>query len=162
MLRTLFAICFFSSISATTLAQQSVPTEFERCARIQKNSERLVCYDNAIAYLRQPTEQQTSAPSAEGSFGLQASVPQPPSAARVEGSKGDEVSSITARVTEMTSDREGKKAVTLDNGQTWREVTQSSFLALDVGDEVTINRAALGSFMMSVPNGRPIRVRRVK
>lgn len=162
MLRTLFVLCFLSAISATTVAQQSVPDEFARCSRIQKNSERLACYDRAIAYLTQPTEQQASAPSPEGSFGLQASVPQPPAAARPEGSKGDDVSSITAHVTEVSTDREGKKVVALDNGQTWREQTKSSFVSLEVGDEVTIHRAALGSFMMSVPNGRPFRVRRVK
>lgn len=52
--------------------------------------------------------------------------------------------------------------VTLDNGQTWRELAKSTYVPLKVGDEVTISRAALGSFMMSVPNGRPLRVRRVK
>lgn len=162
MLRTLAALCFLSFSTSATLAQASVPPEFLACSRIQKNGERLACYDRAITYLTQPTEQQTAAPSPEASFGLQASVPQPPAAAIKDPQSDEEVSSITARVTAVTSDREGKKVVTLDNGQTWREVNKSGFLALETGDEVTINRASLGSFMMSVPNGRPVRVRRVK
>jgi hypothetical protein len=163
MPRTLIAICSLTFISSATLAQTAtVPPEFATCSRIQNNGERLACYDRAVAYLSQSTQQQTAAPSPEGSFGLQASVPQPPAAAATEESKSDAVTSITARVTDVSSDREGKKVVTLDNGQTWRELTKSSFVSLASGDEVTINRAALGSFMMSIPNGRPLRVRRVK
>jgi hypothetical protein len=162
MLRTLIAIVSLLLIGSATLAQAPVPPEFVTCSRIQKNSERLACYDRAVSYLSQPAEQQTLAPSAAASFGLQATVPQPAAAAATEDPESKEVSSITARVTEVTSDREGKKVMTLDNGQTWREVNKSGFVALEPGDEVTINRAALGSFMMSVPNGRPLRVRRVK
>lgn len=163
MFRILIAILFVSLIhSAAARAEGSVPAEFLSCSRIQKNGERLACYDQAVAYLSQPTEQQAAAPSAEASFGLQANVPRAPAASAVEAATTDEVSSITARITEVTSDREGKKVVTLDNGQTWRELNKSGFVTLEAGDEVTINRAALGSFMMSVPNGRPLRVRRVK
>lgn len=161
MARSLFAIVSFILIGSATLAQTTLPPEFVTCSRIQKNGERLACYDRAVAYLSQPTEQQSPAPSAEASFGLQAGAPQPPAAAG-EGTKGEEISSIRARVSELSSDREGKKLVRLDNGQTWRELNKSNFVSLKVGDEVTIDRAALGSFMMSVPNGRPIRVRRVK
>jgi hypothetical protein len=162
MFRTLITICFLTFMASATLAESTVPQEFIACAGIQKNGERLACYDRAIAYLSQPTGQQAPAPSPEGSFGLQASVPQPPAAAAVDKSKGDDVSSITARIAEVATDREGKKVMTLDNGQTWREVSKSSFVSLKMGDEVTISRAAFGSFMMSVPNGSPLRVRRVK
>jgi hypothetical protein len=162
MLRTLIAIPLLTFISATTLAQATVPPEFTTCSRIQKNGERLACYDRALAYLTQPMGQQAPAPTPEASFGLQANVPQPPAAARVDESQGDDVASITARVTEVTTERDGKKVIALDNGQTWRELSKSSFVSLTAGDDVTIHRAALGSFMMSVPNGRAFRVRRVK
>jgi hypothetical protein len=162
MFRTLIAICFLTFIGSATLAEGTVPPEFITCSGIAKNGERLACYDRAVAYLSRPTGQQAAAPSPEASFGLQASVPQPPAAAAVDKSKGDDVSSITARIIEVSSDRDGKKVMTLDNGQTWREVSKSNFVSLKAGDEVTINRAAFGSFMMSVPNGSPLRVRRVK
>jgi hypothetical protein len=161
MLRILTALFFATFACSVTLAQATLPPEFATCASIQKNGERLACYDQAVAYLRQPTQQQFVAPSPETSFGLQATVPQPPAAAR-EGGKNDEVSAITARVTEVSTERDGKKLIALDNGQTWRELSKSSFVSLNAGDEVTISRAALGSFLMAVPNGRPFRVRRVK
>lgn len=162
MFRTLIAICLLACTGSAAWAEGTVPPEFVACSRVQINGERLACYDRAVAYLSAPTGQQSPAPSPEASFGLQASVPQPAAAARVDESKSDDVSAITAHVTEVTSDREGKKLVTLDNGQTWRELSKSAFVALKAGDEVTINRAALGSFLMSPPNGRPFRVRRVK
>lgn len=165
MFRTLILSASLALISSAVLGQTAVPPEFVTCSRIQKSGERLACYDRAVAYLSQPTEQQTAAPSAEGSFGLQAGAPVAPApAAEQSGSEPSNaaVSSITARVTEITSDRENRKLVTLDNGQTWREQTASTFTSLKVGDEVRINRAALGSFMMSAPSGRPLRVRRLK
>lgn len=161
MSRILIALGFSILIGSATLAETTVPPEFVACSRIQKNAERLACYDRAVAYLGQPAGQQTAAPSPETSFGLQASVPQPPAAAR-ETTKDDEVTSITARVTKVSADREGKKVLELDNGQTWRELNKSGYLSIEIGDEITITRAALGSFMMSAPNSRPFRVRRVR
>jgi hypothetical protein len=163
MFRTLLSIVSLALASSATLAQTPLPAEFVSCSRIQTNGERLACYDRAVAYLSEPAGTKAAAPTPETSFGLQASVPQPPAAAvPAEAAKSEEVSSITARVTEITSDREGKKVVALDNGQTWRELGKTGFITLKTGDEVTISRAALGSFMMSVPNGKPLRVRRVK
>jgi hypothetical protein len=159
MLRTLFAVSFLTLIGAPTLAEGQLPPEFITCSRIQKNAERLACYDRAVAYLSQPAEQQAAAPSAETSFGLQASVPQPRAA---EEPQDDEIAFIRARVVEVSTDREGKKVMTLDNGQIWRELSKSGYVALEVGDEVTIKRAALGSFMLTVSGSRPLRVRRVK
>lgn len=162
MFRTLSSISLLVFINSAVMAQAGLPPEFVSCSRIPKNGERLACYDRAVEYLTQPSGRQAAAPTPEASFGLQATVPQPPAAAAKDGASDDEVTSITARITEISSDREGKKRITLDNGQTWRELTKSSYTSLNVGDEVTINRAALGSFMMSIPNGRPIRVRRAK
>jgi len=166
MFRTFFLSTALTLINSAVLAQTAaVPPAFVTCSRIQKNSERLACYDSAVSYLSRPAEQQTAAPSAEASFGLQAGAPvMSPTVPEQAGSDSNstEILSITARVTEITSDRENRKIVTLDNGQTWREQTASTFIALKVGDEVRINRAALGSFMMSAPSGRPLRVRRLK
>ncbi|MET0535324.1 MAG: hypothetical protein ABW171_13985 [Steroidobacter sp.] len=149
--------------SSTVLAQTPLPPEFAACSRIQKNGERLACYDRAVSYLSQPGERQSAAPTPETSFGLQAEAPKAPAAETPEGdAKAENVSSVTAHVAEVSTDREGKRAITLDNGHTWRELAKSTSGLLKVGDEITVKRAAFGSFMMSIPNGPPLRVRRVK
>ena len=162
MIRTAISIFALALVSSAALAQTELPQEFVTCSRIQNNGERLACYDRAVAYLSQPADRQSVAPSAEASFGLQAGAPQPAPSAATQKEESHEVSSITARITEIGSDREGRKVVTLDNGQTWRELSKSTYVSLEVGDEVTISRAAFGSFRMSTTSGRPLRVRRVE
>lgn len=138
----------------------ALPPEFLTCYAIRHTGERLACYDRAVEYLRQPSEQ-VSAPSAEASFGLQG---------RANGARDDKSSetesrqttSVTARIANIDSSRDGLQTITLDNGQVWRQVTSSNLAFPTVGDEVTISRAALGSFLMRIPNGGPLRVRRIQ
>jgi hypothetical protein len=144
----------------TTDATDVLPPELMTCYAIQRNSERLACYDRAVEYLRQP-EEKLPAPSAETSFGLQGRAKD----SRTAGSPSDppaETTSITARVTNIESSRSGLMTISLDNGQVWRQISSSSPAFLNVGDEITINRAAFGSFLMRIPNGGPLRVRRVQ
>jgi hypothetical protein len=56
---------------------------------------------------------------------------------------------------------DGSAVLTLDNGQVWRQLSGGQLL-IKVGDEVEINRAALGSFQMKVPTGRTAKVKRVR
>jgi hypothetical protein len=149
--------------SLPTLAADSstsVPPAFLTCYGIQQTGERLACYDRAVEYLRQ-SDEKVAAPSAETSFGLQGRTGEPRKN-DAASAKPEQTESVTARVSAVVDSRGGLKIITLDNGQTWRQLTSSNSGFLDVGDEVTVNRAALGSFLMHVPNGAPLRVRRVK
>ena len=53
-------------------------------------------------------------------------------------------------------------SIALDNGQTWRQINGSTPFAPKAGDRITVRRGAFGSFLMDVPNGPALRVRRVK
>lgn len=143
-----------------TEAPSAVPPELLTCYGIKQTGERLACYDRAVEYLRQPGDQ-AAAPSAETSFGLQGGVKD---VRKIDApaEQPEQTASVTARVTQVSDSREGLKTITLDNGQTWRQVSGSNTAFLNVGDEVTISRAALGSFLMRIPNGGPLRVRRLK
>ena len=135
-----------------------VPQEFVTCYGIQRTSERLACYDRAVEYLRQPGGK-VAAPSAEASFGLQGSS----SETRNEDSSAEaDQAALTARVSNVSSSRDGMKTIKLDNGQTWRQITGSNAVFLEAGDPITVKRGALNSFIMQVPNGGPLRVRRIK
>jgi hypothetical protein len=67
--------------------------------------------------------------------------------------------SIEARIVKTIVDANLRGYVVLDNGQTWA-LTEGEML-FNVGDTVTVSRAALGSFMMSSAH-HSYHVRRVK
>lgn len=147
--------------SVSNAEPTGVPPEFLTCSHIQKNGERLACYDRAVAYF-QGNGEKLGAPSAESSFGMQTGV----MASRVEQAKPEQseepLSSVTARISDVSVMRDGLKMFVLDNGQTWRQIAASTTLAPRAGDQISVRRGALGSFLMDVPNGPALRVRRVK
>jgi hypothetical protein len=68
--------------------------------------------------------------------------------------------SETLKILEVTAGRNGYPLVHLEGGQLW-ELSEGDPL-LASGKTVTIQRAALGSFLMTTPNGRTHRARRVQ
>ena len=52
--------------------------------------------------------------------------------------------------------------IELENGQVWQQSRIDIVLGLEPGDEVTIARAALGSFRLKTPTGSYARVVRVR
>lgn len=68
--------------------------------------------------------------------------------------------SITARIASVGQTTDGRQAVTLDNDQVWVQLEAATRVRLRTGDEVTIRRAALGSFILTKPNSGSMRVRR--
>ena len=134
--------------------QDRVPAELRSCVGIERNTERLACFDRGIAALTGAAG--AVAPSAESSFGLVASTPR----SDATRAAGDEMNGLRARVTALKTSN-GDELITLDNGQVWRQLS-GGVLLLKLGDEVEINRAALGSFQMKVPSGRTGKVKRVR
>jgi hypothetical protein len=162
--RALALLSWWLSVSvhllATADAAEPIAPELLACAQIGRNAERLACYDQAIEHLRAGEAQLGSAPSAESSFGVRSSEPQ--SVGGGQSSEREELNAVTARVRKLTREQYGLSSIELDNGQVWRQTTATMNLQLKVGDEVTISRAALGSFLMSLPAGPAIRVKRVR
>lgn len=80
----------------------------------------------------------------------------------VEKATGNErIDSIAAQVTRLQQYDYDKVVISLGNGQVWKQVDTSS-LRLRTGDDVTIERAALGSFMLKkVGSKRTMRVSRM-
>ena len=69
--------------------------------------------------------------------------------------------SIEARITQVGVDRGLRSYAVLDNGQTWLSTDGS--MELDSGENVTIKRAALGSFMLvSTTSKHSYHVRRIR
>jgi hypothetical protein len=67
---------------------------------------------------------------------------------------------IQARIATVSADRIGHAYVVLDNGQTWTMTDADGRLA--AGDPISINRAALGSYLMVTASNHSYRVRRIQ
>jgi hypothetical protein len=134
-----------------------IPVELRSCVGLERNTERLACFDRGIAALLGADG--AAAPSVESSFGLTASTPRVDAIRNPELS--EDITKVTSRVTAVAASNDGSAVVTLDNGQVWRQISGGQLL-LKAGDEVEISRAALGSFQMKVPSGRSGKVKRVR
>ncbi len=132
---------------------EKLPAELRGCVSILRNTERLACFDRGIAAILGATG---AAPSTESSFGLVANSPR---AAASRDEAGEELRAVRGKVTALRTSN-GDEMITLDNGQTWRQLSGGTLL-LQVGDEVEITRAALGSFQIKVPSGRTGKVKRI-
>jgi len=127
------------------------------CASIASPAPRLACYDELARRPAAPTEAParleapTTPAAAPGhSFGLYAAEHPLPTTA----------TSLSAKVLALGASANGHPTVALEGGQLWELDGPDALLA--GGDAVTITRAALGAFLMTTPQGRTHRVRRLR
>ncbi len=142
-----------------------------QCARIDDATARLACYDNNIRVDNTNTAR-TSIPGAMPR--PQASVAAPSGASgfgredirtpdRFETPAG-EMEEMTGRVRTVTQQTQGVYLLTLEDGAQWlfTETVDFSYRPPREGSSVEIDRAALGSFLLSFDNQRSVRVRRIR
>jgi hypothetical protein len=135
------------------------------CATIAGRDDRLACYDSLAGRRPETPTPQTQrsktqpaptqpvpAPTKED-FGL--TVLQ----ARKTGIPPPQIQSIDALVKSIGQSASGRMLITLDNGQSW-ELDRPDVL-LAAGSAVSIQRAALGSFLLTTSLKRTHRVRRI-
>jgi hypothetical protein len=117
--------------SGVALAEEPARATGQDCASIEKDAERLACYDRLF---RGSTEH----------FGSK-KVPK----------AAEEPSELRAHVTEVKRLRDGKYVLTLDNGQVWaqKEVDNTVF---DPGDEIVIRRGSFNSYRIGPAGGKSL------
>jgi hypothetical protein len=144
---------------APVLAADGLPPLLEPCVSLQRDSERLACYDKAIANILMGD---TSAKpvSAENMFGAHADIPR--SEAERREVKREELKQISGKVTSLRHTDDGMIVLELDNGQVWRQQDSDVRLVVATGDTITIVRASLGTFKLTDKTGRFARFRRVR
>jgi len=124
------------------------------CASIASPAPRLACYDELARRPAAPTEApaRLEAPTTppRQSFGLYAAEHPVPTTS----------TSLSAKVLALGASANGHPTVALEGGQLWELDGPDALLA--GGDAVTITRAALGAFLMTTPQGRTHRVRRLR
>ena len=67
---------------------------------------------------------------------------------------------MSLQIASIRTRADGRGVFTMSNGQIWVQVDGQTPRRVRAGDQATIRRAALGSFLMSLPHGPAVRVRR--
>jgi hypothetical protein len=144
-----------------------------RCAAIDASAARLACYD-ALAGRMPVTAVAVSPAAAVAPAGAPAAAPAAPVApatndpqnfglAQVQVHTAAEgPKSIQVHVAEVIDNGVTRASVVLDNGQTWTFTESSADAYLRPGDQVTIKRAALGSFLLVTPAKHSYHVHRTR
>ena len=167
----LAAVIAWAGAAASAVAQEtddaSALAGVYACAPIADSSERLACYDAAVAGLRQAEnsgnvvviDREGAETVQRESFGFNM-----PSISRLIPDLSDApsgISHVEAQIARIQSLADGRHRFVLDNGQTWVQIEAGALRGLSAGDAVVVRRASLGSYML-VPSdgGRMRRVRR--
>jgi hypothetical protein len=185
-MRRSLASLFFATGAAGLGAAQAPAPEILACMELADATARLACFDRELAPFarerrapaapppavpppvspavvaeapppRAPAPQQ--APPPESSFGHEQLKPEDRPASPAEAS------TLHARIASHRRGGQGTYLVTLDNGQVWRHEEGSRVDYLKVGAAVTISRAALGSYRLTLDDGNArnwVRVTRVR
>lgn len=131
---------FLISLSGTVLSADSAG----KCAEIAAPVDRLACYDKANPPM-------VKGDVATVGFGLSAKKEEKAEPVKVE-----------AKITAISTMRDGKRLITLDNGQIWRETEAKPMVIIKKNVPITVREAALGTFMIDISDNVALRVKRVK
>jgi len=153
ILLLLAASIYPALVQAEVDGSMDLKTQAQACAGIAKPDARLACYDKAFP--PSETAKTTDEVKPEAQFGLsqhQLRERNPESSATTE---------IEAKITAVRIDGRGKRVVTLDNGHVWAILESNSKGFLKAGDQTSVRKASLGTFMLLSPAGVALRARRI-
>ena len=160
-------------------AAEDLPAALATCRAEQDDARRLACYDREVEKLpRQPA-------TGAASMGTAPSVAAPTSTAPVADTQTPEerfgyrgelareerdreqqeirgLEKLVATVTRISTRGDGTLVITLDNGQVWAQNRPDSFFRLKVGEQISIEPAVLGSFLLIGSSKRTARVTRLR
>jgi len=165
------AAVFLGVLSGAAVAQTPPETPLApvfACADIASDQERLACYDRAVGEVRQATsagrivavDREQAETLRRESFGLM--LPSVFSLFSRPDGEEDSLDSNTYSVAQILAHVDGRHTFVMGNGQRWTQVEPERSRNIRTGDDVTVRRAAAGSFMMiGTRGGSAHRVRRV-
>jgi hypothetical protein len=155
-----------SAAAAPSPAAESALDKLYACAAIADGVQRLACFDAETARLKASetkgefaaVDQAKIKEVQKEAFGF--SLPSLPRLGLLRGAPTEE---LPAQEAVLKSISRGYASIyTLSNGQVWRQVDSERDRHFKLGEEVVIERAAMGSFLMSRKKGggAAVRVRR--
>ncbi len=159
--------------ASAQVSDEIVLNILRNCAQIDDPTARLACYDNNIRAAggqpRNSVPGEMAVPS--GGSGAPLDTRGPSGFGREDIRSPDrfetpagELEELRARVTAVAQRQRGIYLITLEDGAQWvfTESVPFSYRPPRVGDRVTIDRASLGSFLMTVNSQPSVRVERVR
>lgn len=183
MKRIALLLSLGAACAAPSFALADVPgADMVRCAAVVSDSERLACYDGladrlgeaaAVAKARKQAAAEAAAKAAAGAALAAEQAAAAAEARKVERfgaeSTGNrealddgKLNELSAKAVEIFTDKYGMYRLMLDNGQLWKQV-DGKLLTVRRGDEITVKRAALGSYRLKVERqGRSVTAKRLK
>jgi hypothetical protein len=153
--RTLTVLIAFT---ATCHGAETLLEAVEACTTLRRDAERLACYDRAVASGK--SGQAATGDTAENMFGATRDTAH--GAPGLRDIKREELRQISGTVTSLRRTDDGMIILTLENGQVWRQQDSDIRMMVEKGDQVTIVRAALGTFRIADKSGRYARFKRVR
>ncbi|WP_372785214.1 hypothetical protein [Phenylobacterium sp.] len=125
------------------------------CRKLTDNTARLACFDEAAAAMDQAeakgdivvVDREQARKVRRQAFGFTL-----PSLALFErGEKPEEIANMEGKITAARQNNAGKWVIRLEDGATWSQIdTNEVPNPPQAGDTVTIRKAAMGSYMMSL------------
>jgi len=135
------------------------------CRKIADSAQRLACFDEAAAAIDQAeakgdivvVDREQARKVRRQAFGFSL-----PSISLFErGEKPEEIATLEGKIAAARQSSPGKWTIRLEDGGTWTQIdTNDVPNDPKVGDTVTIRRAAMGSYIMSLGHHFAIRVHR--
>lgn len=146
----------------------AIYTELIACREISEAAARLACFDEKVTALQTAqsnnqvviADREQVREARRGLFGL--TLPK----IKLFGGdadEGDEIQSIDGIIQSARTIRSGKWLIQLEDGGVWQQTDppRSTMRRPKPGDKITIERAALGSYLAKVNDGRGFKVKRV-
>jgi len=172
----LASLCFVAIAAGAASAQEppgnpAVLDQVYACSSIAEQAARLACYDGAVGRLREAqssgnlvaVDRQQAETVEREAFGFSL-----PSLPRLFGNRGDgaaspEIAEMALEIDRVSRRNDGTATFYMTNGQVWTQIDNENARNVRPGGQVTVRRATLGSFLMSVEAGGPaLRVRRAQ
>jgi hypothetical protein len=162
-----------TALLAKPAKEQARPQAFEalvRCRGVADPAQRLACFDSASAAMEEQAQKrelvvvdrQQMRDTRRKLFGLDIPDLNPfGGGGGGDAEREEEVKTVEGVVASAYQDGDGRWVVRLEDGATWAQ-TDNNPMALRPrpGHKVTINRAAMGSYMMKVNNQPSVRAKR--
>jgi hypothetical protein len=128
------------------------------CAMRSDPTARLACYDRAFP--PPPEVREAARQQAEAGFGLEPAKVGQDGSEPVAGAK--DADSMQARVERVDYHGGGLRVFVLGNGQSWIQTDSRGTGHVQPGDQVQVRKGLVGGYLLVMPNGVSLRVKRTR